>query len=555
MAVRPRRVVLFALLVVGLLAVLFLTLPITLTPSVRNRLIAALNERFDSKVEVASLRVSVLPRVRVAGEGVVLRYKGRTDVPPMIAIKSFSAEASLFGLIGGPLHLSRVHLTGLEINIPPGGLKMNPGGSGSRRDPSRGEGEVNDDLDDGAKIDRNKVAVVDIPQPPPPLGPEDEKRPQKPSPLIVDEVISENAELRLIRRTADKPARVFVIHHLDMDGVGSNDPWAFEATLRNPTPPGDIITRGTFGPWAADEPSRTPLRGEYNFAQADLGVFKGISGMLASEGKFAGVLERIDVEGRATIPDFTVKTGGHPVKLETRYHATVDGTNGNTWLTPVDATFGKTNVNAKGGVFETQQARGRTVSLDVTMNEARIEDVLRLAIKASRPPMTGDLKLTTKFLLPPGDQDVMDKLNLDGSFHISQARFQGGGVQGKINELSSRARGDLDETPDNVASDLRGSFVMRNGAIAFRSITFGVPGARIALSGTYTLRTETLDFTGTARMDAKLSQMTKGWKSIVLKAVDPLFRRKGDTVIPLNITGTVDNPKFGLDVKRALTRK
>lgn len=545
-----RRIALYALLVVGLLALLFLTLPITLTPSVRTRLIAALNERFDSKVDVASLRLSVLPRVRVAGEGVVLRFKGRTDVPPMIAIKSFSAEASLFGLIGGPLHLSRVHLTGLEINIPPGGLKMK-----SSKNPSRDEGEINDDADDGAKIDRNKVAVVDIPQPPPRLGPEDEKRPQKPSPLIVDEVISENAELRIIRRTADKPPRVFVIHHLDMNGVGSNDPWAFEATLRNPTPPGDIITKGTFGPWAAGEPSRTPLRGEYNFAQADLGVFKGISGMLASEGKFAGVLERIDIDGHATIPDFTVTTGGHPMKLETTFHAIVDGTNGNTWLDPVHATFGKTTVDAKGGVFETQGARGRTVSLDVTMKPGRIEDVLLLAIKAAKPPMTGDLTLTTKFLLPPGDDDVMHKLNLDGSFHIARARFQGGGVQGKINELSSRARGELDETPDNVASDLRGQYVMKNGSIAFRSITFGVPGAQIALGGSYSLRHETLDFTGVARMDAKLSQMTKGWKSVVLKAVDPLFRRKGDTVIPLTIGGTVDDPKFGLDVKRALTRK
>ena len=551
MAVRPRRIVLFALLVAGLLALLFLTLPITLTPSVRNRLIAALNERFDSKVEVASLRVSVLPRVRVAGEGVVLRYKGRTDVPPMIAIKSFSAEASLFGLIGGPLHLSRVHLIGLEINIPPGGLKMKSSGSGSTRD----EGQIDDDADDGAKIDRNKVAVVDIPQPPPPLGPEDEKRPLKESPLIVDEVVSENAELRILRRTSDKPPRVFVIHHLDMNGVGSNDPWAFRATLRNPTPPGDIVTKGTFGPWAAGEPSRTPLRGDYTFSKADLGVFKGIGGTLTSEGKFAGVLERIDVDGRATIPDFTVKTGGHPVKLETTFQATVDGTNGNTWLNAVNATFGKTSLTAKGGVFETQQARGRTVSLDVTMNEAHIEDVLRLAIKAAQPPMTGGLKLTTKFLLPPGDEDVMHKLNLDGSFHISRARFQGGGVQGKINELSSRARGDLDESPENVASDLRGSFVMKNGAIAFRSITFGVPGARIALSGSYTMRSEALDFTGAARLDAKLSQMTKGWKSVVLKAVDPLFRRKGDTVIPLTIGGTVNDPKFGLDVKRALTRK
>ena len=32
------------------------------------------------------------------------------------------------------------------------------------------------------------------------------------------------------------------------------------------------------------------------------------------------------------------------MKLETTFHATVDCTNGNTWLDPVHATFGKTTV-------------------------------------------------------------------------------------------------------------------------------------------------------------------------------------------------------------------
>ncbi len=383
-----RRIVLYTLLVVGLLVLLFLTLPITLTPSVRTRLIAALNERFDSKVDVAvAARLGAAARAR-------RRRRRRAALQGAHRCAADDRDQVVFGG-SEPLWLDRrsaapvARASHRPRNQHSAGRTEDEERSGN---PTRGEGEINDDIDDGAKIDRNKVAVVDIPQPPPPLGPEDEKRPQKPSPLIVDEVLSENAELRIIRRTSDKPPRVFVIHHLDMNGVGSNDPWAFEATLRNPTPPGDIITRGTFGPWAAGEPSRTPLRGEYNFAQADLGVFKGISGMLASEGKFAGVLERIDVDGRATIPDFTVKTGGHPVKLETTFHAIVDGTNGNTWLDPVHATFGKTTVDAKGGVFETQGARGRTVSLDVTMKPGRIEDVLLLAIKAKKPPMTGDLQ-------------------------------------------------------------------------------------------------------------------------------------------------------------------
>jgi hypothetical protein len=523
------RVILSGLLIVGLFAIALLTLPITLTPSVRHRLLVALNERFDSKVDLQALRISVLPRVRVSGEGLVLRHKGRTDVAPLIAIEAFSADASLFGLIGGPLHLSRVHMNRLQINVPPGGL-----------------GRPDRDDDD----ERTEPTAS-----PPAKAGATPQAPTKPSPLIVDEIVTERAELRILRRQPGKMPRVFAIHHLTMRDAGTHKPWAFRATLRNPTPPGDIETQGLFGPWMASEPAATPLQGAYTFRDADLGVFKGIAGTLSSDGKFSGVLERIAVNGRTTTPDFTVTVGGHRVKLDTEFQAIVDGTNGNTWLQPVRAAFLKTKVEARGGVVETEGVKGRTVSLDVAMNEARIEDVLRLVIKSRTPPMIGQLALTTKFVLPPGDRDAIEKLQLDGSFRIASARFPSGGVQGAINELSRRSRGELNEPPENVASDLRGKFVMRRGIISFESITFSVPGARISLVGSYTLRGERLDFKGMAIVDAKLSQMTTGWRSFLLRAVDPLFRRKGQTVIPLTIGGTVDDPKFGLDIKRAMTRK
>ncbi len=35
------------------------------------------------------------------------------------------------------------------------------------------------------------------------------------------------------------------------------------------------------------------------------------------------------------------------------------------------------------------------------------------------------------------------------------------------------------------------------------------------------------DFHGTLRLDAKLSQMMTGWKSILLKPVDPFFQKNG----------------------------
>lgn len=538
-----RSWILGGLVVVGLLAVAFLTLPITLTPSVRNRLLAALNERFDSRVDLTSLRVSVLPRIRVAGEGLTLHHKGRTDVPPLIAIGAFSAEASLFGLVGGPLHLSRVQLTGLQINIPPGGLKM------------RGASPATPPAAPSASTPATSTPSASSPAPAPASA--SPARRAGRSPLIVDELLSEAAELRILRREPEKAPRVFEIHHLTMRDVGADTPWAFRTTLRNPTPPGDIQTEGTFGPWAAGVPSNTPLTGKYTFNNADLGVFKGIAGILTSDGTFSGVLERIEVDGRTTTPDFRLTSGGQPVPLTTKFHATVDGTNGNTWLKPVNATLGQSQVDTSGGVVETEGVKGRTVSLDVAMHDARIEDVLRLAIAsaAKSPPLTGQLTLDTKFVLPPGQADVIQKLQLDGSFHIAKARFPSGGVQAKINELSRRGRGELDDPARNVASDLRGRFVMKQGTIRFSSITFGVPGARIALAGTYTLRGEQMDFTGQARLEAKLSEMTTGYKSVLLKAVDPLFRRQGGTVIPINIRGTVDHPKFGVDVKRVLTRR
>ena len=176
---------------------------------------------------------------------------------------------------------------------------------------------------------------------------------------------------------------------------------------------------------------------------------------------------------------------------------------------------------------------------------------LKLAVKAPKAPMTGALRLNTKFELPPGDEDVVEKLRLDGRFAIEDGRFTDAGVQQKINELSHRARARKAAAPaQRVPSDFAGRFVLGGGALALRSIAFDVPGAMVQMSGRYDLRSERLNFAGELVMDAKVSQTMTGWKSFLLRAVDPLFRKEGKTLIPLKISGTRDNPSFGLDFKR-----
>jgi hypothetical protein len=108
----------------------------------------------------------------------------------------------------------------------------------------------------------------------------------------------------------------------------------------------------------------------------------------------------------------------------------------------------------------------------------------------------------------------------------------------------------------NVASDLSGRFTLGGGTLRLEGLAFGVPGARVRLRGTYGLASEQIAFAGAVRFDAKVSEMTTGLKSTLLKAVDPLFsRRDAGTVVPITISGTREHPKYAVDVKGAITRK
>jgi hypothetical protein len=96
---------------------------------------------------------------------------------------------------------------------------------------------------------------------------------------------------------------------------------------------------------------------------------------------------------------------------------------------------------------------------------------------------------------------------------------------------------------------LRGEFTMKKGVVEFSKLTFGVEGASLAMAGTYNMNSGQLDFRGKLRLDAKLSKTATGMKSFFLKAVDPFFKGKDDgTVLPIKITGTKDQPKYGLDL-------
>jgi hypothetical protein len=122
-------------------------------------------------------------------------------------------------------------------------------------------------------------------------------------------------------------------------------------------------------------------------------------------------------------------------------------------------------------VVEPDGDDGRMVTLDITMDDARLEDVLRLAVTSAEPPMTGALNVRAAFVLPPGPGDAIDKMGLNGSFQIATARFRKGRLQERLNDLSQKARGAPAESSDEAAevvSAFTGRFTMRRGVISFR---------------------------------------------------------------------------------------
>ena len=164
--------------------------------------------------------------------------------------------------------------------------------------------------------------------------------------------------------------------------------------------------------------------------------------------------------------------------------------------------------------------------------------------------MTGAIGFKTKLVIPPGDVYISQKLQLDGQFQVGEARFSKPTLQDKIDSLSHRASGQVkDEVVESVASDFRGRFALKDGVMTLRSLGFRLPGLFLTLNGTYELAGGQIDFHGTAHMEATISQTTTGFKSVLLKAVDPLFKRgKDGAVIPIKIGGTRESPSFGLDI-------
>jgi hypothetical protein len=480
---------------------------------VKSQLLLGLTRHLQLEAAVDEVSVALFPRPRISGTGLTLRLPNRSDLPPFISIARFSVDV-------GPLslwrrHVNTVHADGLRIAVPP---------SGSR-----------DDLATGAPPSSSSAVAR----------------------VIVDHFVTHDAELSFVPRKPGKAPLMFTIHELMVNDVGFSRSMPFQARLTNPIPKGLVVARGQVGPWRSDEGSLTPLSGEYTFSEADLSTINGIGGTLASTGSFTGRLTDIAVTGQADVPNFSLDLGGKPVALSATFDTIVDGTDGTTTLRRVDAKMRNTPMVVTGAITNLDGPGRHDVTLSLDIANGRAEDLLALVVDSPQPVVTGDVSVTASLKLPPGQTRVRNRIALAGTFGLGRTSFNAGEVQAKLQELSRRSQGKGgDEFMDPVVANLKGTFDIARGRAALHNLVFQVPGATVALDGTYNLMNEQMAFRGTLRMRASVSRAVGGVKSVFIRPFDWVFRRDGaGAVIPIRITGTRQAPKFGIEMGRVFRRQ
>jgi hypothetical protein len=481
-------------------------------PILRTRVIETLSTRFRSRVELADLHVWIANGVHVEGKG--LQIYGANDpnpwldgVQPLLSIGEFRFQTGLRDLFREPMHVDTIFVDELTMNIPP-------------------------------KSDRQQMNSM--------------RRQGGKMSITVDHFLCTDTKIVINTVRPNKPPLLFDIAGLHLKDIGPGLPLRFEATLLNPKPVGDIQSTGLFGPLNERSPRDSAVQGTYFFSNADLGTLKGIGGILSSKGEYSGSLGRIEVQGVTETPDFQVAVSGHKVPLHTDFHAIVDGTDGDTYLDPVKARVLHSSFTATGKVVRVTNPDGHDIDLHVVVDKAKIEDLLTLGVRTEPAIMAGMVRMSTALKLSAGTGDITDRMRLKGAFHISDGHFSNEKLQTRIDSLSLRGLGKPKligkEQEPIVASELQGAFDLRAGMFSFSFLHFQVPGTHADMTGQYSLDGNIFDFHGRLRMDATLSHMTTGWKSILLKPIDPFFRKNGaGAEIPFKITGTRSEPHFGLD--------
>lgn len=457
-----------------------------------------------SQIKIDHYRRTYFPHPGFVASGLILRRNSAPDLPPVGTAQELIVQGEWNDLVRLRHRVVLVQVEGLHVVIPPVGSKANhedfpPGSSEDFAGPTTG----------------------------------------------VENFVLHNAQLDILRTNGGR--YTYPIKQLIIRNYIRGRKITYEVDMEDAMPAGHIVSSGSFGPLLPKALGATPLDGKFIFSQVALKDFGGIRGVLTSSGRFHGVIAGIEAQATTETPQFAVGNG-RPTKIDTTSQMTINGLNGDVVLQQVEAKLGATTVQAQGRVVALAKDTPKVTDIDLKVSGGRVEDLLRPFLQ-SGPPMVGGVALHAHAHVAPVAPGVgfLERLTLAGAFDVPAERLTKRSTEEKLSAFSERARGGNMNTKQvvqagdgeaDVVSSLQGPVSIRKGVATTEGLTFAVPGAEAKLNGWYDLKTTEVHLLGVVKMEAGLSHVTTGFKSLLLTPLNPFFKgKKSGAVIPIAITG------------------
>ena len=502
--VRPklRRCFAWSAVVLAVLLVLDGILLAIWWPFKEGSLVRSLEHFSSSEVRIGSFKRIYFPHPGYIAEGITFSRGANGHKVQLASVGKLVSRASWFAMLSFTHRLAELRLRELHVSLPP---------------------EVPAPMKQSSSF-KEKTTITS---------------------LVADGSVLEVAG----HSTGSRKLR-FDFHRLTLENVEKDKSIKIRMLTHLPEPSGDLAVTGSFGPLEGKDGGRTPLSGSFRLARADLSTFQAVRGMLAGSGTFRGTLTHCEVRGDARVPDFALTSTQHEAGLRVRFDALLNGKQGDVTIRSADAHVLHTTLLAQGTIGAAPGQQGKTVALNIEASQARVEDLLWIFSAAKTPAMDGPITLHAKAVLPPGNEEFLRKVRLDGDFAIKDAEFEHGNTQGKVDEMSERARKKKDDSkgsdPPAVRSDLEGRVDLRDGTATLSRLKFATPGAVAHGQGTYDLLNKRIDLHGRVAIQASLSKAAGGGlKSVLLIPLDPFFKKKyAGAVLPVQVTGVYPHPAF-----------
>jgi hypothetical protein len=454
-----------------------------------------LEDMFGNQVKIGGYHRTYFPQPGFMATNLVLTRKTGNGRAPLGTIETLSVDGKWSDLFMFRNRVRMVEITGLHLLIPA------PGGGHQ-----------------GSNVDEFE-------------GPE----------APIEHLRMHNSLLDILRDNGGR--YTFAIRNLEIGGLQRGHPWHYSVDMENPLPAGHIAAEGDFGPLDGKNLGATPVSGRFTFNHVKLSDIGILHGTLGSAGHFNGPLGALQADASSDTPDFAVDDG-MPTPIRGSIHCIVNGLNGDVTMQRVEVTTGRTIVRASGQVAGSP----KLTNLDIYVEKGRAEELLRPFVH-HKIPIVGPASLHSHAFIAASGPPFLERLHLESRFVAPAEKPTDRETEKGLSDFSRREKQNADGpkgTPDpppadaDVLSSLEGPASIRKGVIHTSGLVFRVPGATATLHGSFMLHGQSVHLEGALKMDAGISHATTGWKSVLLKPLQPLFHRKdhAGSEIPIAVVGT-----------------